>query len=153
VPLTKKKTKIQRIAICSSASFYAKVLEVEKDLKKLGFKVSVPLTSKVMEKTGNFNVATYRTWLKDERDFTRKAFLMKNHFNKIVRSDAVLIVNLIKNAIDGYIGGNGLMEMGIAFWLGKPVFVLSRVSKEHPLYEEILGVRPVFIDEDLTKIK
>ena len=152
--MTKKaKLMIKRICICTSASFYRQALEVEKELKDLGFKVAVPSTATVMRKTGDFNVSTYKNWYKDPKNYNRKAYLMKNHFNKIMKSDIVLIVNLKKNGLDGYIGGNTIMELAIAFLNKKPIYILNKVSKQSPNYEEILGVKPKFIDGDLTKIK
>jgi hypothetical protein len=141
-----------RICICTSAYFYRQALEIEKKLKELGFKVSVPLTSKVMERTGNFDVSFYRTWLKDPKYFKRKKWLMLNHFEKIERSDALLVVNFSKNNIDGYIGGNVLMEMGIAFYLKKPIFVLNPISNKSTNYEEVLGMMPKFLGGDLEKL-
>ena len=77
---------------------------------------------------------------------------MRNHFNKVVRSNAVLVVNLTKDGKEGYIGGNTLMEAAIGFYFKKPIFILNKVPKSYPFYEEILGMQPVFIEGDLTKI-
>ena len=113
----------------------------------------MPYTAKVMERTGNYDASYYKTWYKNSDDFGRKAYLMKNHFNKVTRSDAVLMVNLRKKEVDGYIGPNGLMEMAIGFFFKKPIFVLNKVSKTSPNYEEILGMKPTFLEGDLEKIK
>lgn len=40
------------ITICSSASFYRDVLEVEEQLKRMGFTVKVPSTAHKMKKAG-----------------------------------------------------------------------------------------------------
>ncbi|MEX0616662.1 MAG: hypothetical protein WD231_02480 [Candidatus Woykebacteria bacterium] len=151
--MEKEKRKVSRICLCSSASFFKEVLEIEKELKKMGFSVSVPLTSKKMEKSGNFDVSHYKNWYKDKSEYRRKAYLMRNHFEKIEKSDAILVVNLKKNGLDGYIGGNGLIEMALAFWLKKKIFVLNKVSEKSSLYEEILGVQPIFLDADLNRLR
>lgn len=141
------------IAICSSASFYKEVIAVEKELKNLGFKVKIPSTANRMKQSGNFNVDHYKTWYKNSSDFHIKTKLMTEHFKKVIESDGVLIINKTKKGISGYIGGNGLMEMLVAFLHKKPIYILNPVSKKSSLFEEIMGLNPIFIQGDLTKIK
>lgn len=144
--------KIKTIAICSSGSFYKQVLEAEKELHKRGFKVKIPSTAHIMKKSGNFNVEHYKTWLKNPADYKVKAKLMRRHFKKILGSDSILVLNYEKKGTQGYIGGNTLMEMAIAFHYKKPIYVLNSVFKASPLHEEILGMNPVFLKGDLKKI-
>lgn len=141
------------ITICSSASFYKEVIAVEKELKNLGFKVKIPSTANRMKRSDNFNVDHYKTWYKNSSDFHKKTKLMTEHFKKVIESDGVLVVNKTKKGIRGYIGGNGLMEMLVAFLHKKPIYILNPVSKKSSLFEEIMGLNPIFIQEDLTKIK
>ena len=77
---------------------------------------------------------------------------MRAHFKKVVDSDAILVLNYEKRGIQGYIGGNGLMEMGIAFHYRKPIYILNAASKDLPFYEEIMGMQPVLLNGDLEKI-
>ena len=70
-----KKKKMGSITICSSASFYKQVLEVEAELKKLGFKVLIPLTANKMKRNKDFRVERYKIWYKDASAYKRKAFL------------------------------------------------------------------------------
>ena len=78
---------------------------------------------------------------------------MKHHIKKVVESDAILVVNSTKDGIQGYIGGNGLIEMAIAFHYQKPIFIYRDIDKKHPLTEEIYGLNPVFIKEDLSVVQ
>ena len=107
------KTK-KTITLCSSASFYKQVLDIAEKLKKLGFKVKYPFTANIMRRTGIFDVDHYKPWYKDQAAYKRKTYLMMQHFEKVAGSDAVLLINLEKKGRPGYIGGNGLMEMGLA---------------------------------------
>lgn len=141
------------ITLCSSASFYKECLEIEEKLKKMGFKVKVPSTAYRMKKSGDYNVDTYKTWYKDPSHYKAKTKLMKDHFKKALESDAVLIVNKEKNGIEGYIGGNGLMEMALAFHYKKPIFIWDKISPDLNIKEEILGMNPIFINKDLSLIK
>jgi len=148
----KKAGKIQKITICSSAAFFKEVLEFEKKLIDLGFNVLVPCTARQMKKEGNFNESDYKLWFKDNSLYKRKTFLMRDHFKKVVTSDAILVVNLRKHEVDGYIGGNTLMEMALAFYLKKLIFILNQTPSDFFLYEEIVGMNPVILNGDLNLI-
>lgn len=146
--MRRKKT----ITICSSASFYKDVLEIEKQLKGMGFKVKIPTTAQKMQKSGNFTVEYYKTWFKNKKDYKKKTQLMKEHFKKVIEGDAILVVNKKKNGVAGYIGGNLLMEMALAFHFKKPIYILNEIEDNHPFIEEILGLNPIFFGGDLTGI-
>ncbi|MDA1337222.1 MAG: hypothetical protein O3C23_00425 [bacterium] len=137
------------ITICCSASFYKQALEVQKELQKQGYKVKIPHTAHKMKKSGDFAVETYKTWFKNPKDFTRKAMLMRRHFKKILESDAILVLNYKKNDMDGYIGGNTLMEMALAFHYKKPIFVLNSMPETSSVYEEVMGMQPTLLDGDI----
>ncbi|MGC9968522.1 MAG: hypothetical protein ABSC29_02205 [Minisyncoccia bacterium] len=145
--------KKKAITICSSAAFFAQALDAEKQLKKMGFAVKLPYTALKMKKSGDFRVETYKTWFKDPKSYSRKSWLMKNHFRKVMKSDAVLVINHEKNGVPGYIGGNTLIEMTIAFHYKKPIYVLNPISDDLGFKEEIFGLQPIFLNGDLGKIK
>ncbi len=73
------------------------------------------------------------------------------HFAKIDASDAVLVINEPKNGIDGYIGGNTLLEIGRAYAQGLEIFLLHPVP-EVSYADEIRSMQPVVLDGDLAKI-
>ena len=150
---SKKKSSATIITICSSVSFYKQVIEVRDTLKKMGFRVLVPLTAGKMERTGDFRVETYKTWFSDPRNYKRKTFLTKHHFNKVARGHAVLVANYEKKGIPGYIGGAVLNEMAIGFYLGKPIYILNSVENNVNYLEEILAMQPTIVHGDLGKIK
>jgi hypothetical protein len=144
---------MKTIIICASMTFYKHVNELEDKLVSMGFKVVVPKLAKQMRLTGNYDVASKKTWYKNPADFTRKAELMHAHFDAVAGGDAVLVVNDEKNGVAGYIGPNALMEMGLAFHLRKPIYVLNHIDKDLSIYEEVLGMKSVILDGDLSKIK
>ena len=148
----KKAPSKKTVVICSSASFYKQVLEVRDSLKKLGFKVIIPLTAGKMETTKDFKVETYKTWAKDSNLYSRKKFLTKHHFKKIEKGDIVLVLNYEKNGKRGYIGGAVLSEMAVALHFNKKIFILNDIDEEVGYKEEILGALPVFLDGDILNI-
>ena len=138
------------ITLCSSASMYEKLIQMERDLVRLGFKALVPVSARKMEQAGDFSLKGEKAWMKDPSQFFQKTALMDAHFKKVEEGDAILVVNLDKGGIKGYIGGNVLMEMMLAYWLKKPIYIWKNIDREHPFYEEILGINPIFLNEDLS---
>lgn len=145
------KTK-KTITLCSSASFFRQNIEIEKQLNALGFRVKLPYTAMKMKRTGDFRVETYKIWFKDPKNYARKSWLIKNHFQKIISSDAILVPNYEKNGINGYIGGNTLIEMAIAFHYKKPIYILNSISDKLELKEEVFGLLPIFLNGKIENI-
>jgi len=77
---------------------------------------------------------------------------INEHLSKIRASDAILVVNLPKKGVDGYVGANTLMEAAFAYALGKHIFILYRPA-EQACRPEVLGMNPNFLDGDLDGIK
>lgn len=135
------------ITICASASFYEKAVEVARELEKMGHEVLLPHTAKIMRETGDFKVETYKTWFNDGgKSYDKKCDLMKKHFLEIKKGDAILVLNYEKNGMNGYIGSNVLMEMGIALHLNKKIFILNPPDEWFSSKEEILGTLPIVLN-------
>jgi len=133
------------ITICSSANFYKKVIDVADELQKHGFDSIVPVTATKMKESGDYDASHYRTWLQDSDDYDKKAVLMRKHFDEVAKGDAILVVNEEKNGKPNYIGGNVLMEMAIAFYLKKPIFILNDIPADSIFLEEIKGMAPTLL--------
>lgn len=146
-----------RITICGSIAFQDEILSVKEKLEKIGHEVGI-WPSEVKDKNGQFiPVEEYykiRHKANDDEKWVwdRKAEAVMEHFEKVAWSDAILVLNYEKNNVKGYIGGNTLMEMGLAFYLKKKIYLLNEVP-ELAYKEEILGVKPIILNGDLTKIK
>ena len=140
------------VTICSSANFYRHVVDIQEQLEKLGFRVIIPHTAKVMKKTGDFDVNHYRTWLKDKKDYHKKTWLIREHFKEVANSDIVLVVNHEKHGTPNYIGGNVLMEMALAFHLGKPIYILNEIPSESLFLEEIIAMNPIAMRGNLAPL-
>jgi len=145
-----------KITICGSIAFQDEVLSLKEKLQKLGHEVEI-WPSEVKGENGQFipvqeyykirrAAANNEEWVWD-----RKAEAVMEHFDKVAWSDAILVVNYDKNNIKDYIGGNTLMEIGLAFFLKKKIYLLNQVP-EISYKEEILGVKPIILNGDLSKI-
>lgn len=140
------------IVICSSGSFYEHVNQIAAELKGRDYRVVVPATAKKMKGHGDYDISKVKTWVNNPKYFGRKHSLAMGHFKEVASGDAILIVNDDKPGKPNYIGPNTTMEWGLAYWLGKPVFMLNGVGKDSNFYEEVHGMSTI-IDGDLNKIK
>ena len=88
----------------------------------------------------------------DHEIWDLKRDAISDHFEKIEWCDAILVANYEKRGIEGYIGGNTLIEMGLAFYLKKPIYVLYSISSEMSYKIELLSMKPIMLDGNLEKI-
>lgn len=130
-------------------SFYPDVLKIGKELEDTGWKVLYPESALIMQKTKNFDPIEFRKHI----TLQDKAGFIKLHFEKELTSSAILVVNKTKNGIKGYVGGNALMEMGIAFNAGIKIYLLHSVSKTHPFYDEISAMEPTILNGKINGLK
>ncbi len=140
------------ITICSSANFYRKAVDIQKRLEENGYKAIVPHTAEKMKKSGNYDASHYRTWLKDSSKYSRKTWLMREHFKEVENGDVVLVINEQKHGQSNYIGGNVLIEMALAFYLNKPIYIYNDVPDKSPFQEEIIAMDAIPLHGDLSVV-
>lgn len=143
---------MKTITICSSANFYEQVIDIQKQLEVLGYKVLIPSNAKKMQANGDYDVSHYKTWFGNANDYDKKAFLMSEHFSEVANGDIVLVVNHGKHGVPNYIGGNVLMEMAIGFYLDKPIYLLNDIPQDSAFLEEIIGLGSMPLSGDLQKL-
>lgn len=144
-----------RIAICSSALFARQSREVKEKLEKRGFEVFL-YPQKVEVDGRTIDVGEYYEMRKNNptKELLKiKRQLIDEHNEKIKNSDAILVLNLDRGENRGYVGGNTFLEMGIAYFLGKKVFIWKKPSQNLPYFEEIMALNPISIGENLEKIE
>ena len=146
-----------KITICGSIAFINEMNQLKNQLENTRHEVKMPPNEIQNDNGILIPVSEYYLKRKSETSDTswiwqRKAEAMKTHFEKIAWSDAVLVLNYDKNNIKSYIGGNTLIEMGVAFYLNKKIFLLNNIP-EISYKEEILGMQPIVINGNFNKIK
>lgn len=126
--------------------FAKEMLNIKSQLEELGYNTIVP-------KDTNSYLETPE--IKNDYDLCIANDVVMDHYNKIESSDAILVLNYPNKNINNYIGGAVLMEIGIAYYLGKKIFILNNMpSDEDFSYAlEIKLVKPIILNGDLTKIK
>lgn len=135
--------------ICSSANFYRQAVKIQTELEALKYKILIPETAQRMKDSDDFDVSHYKTWFGDANDYHKKTVLIRKHFLEVEKGDAMLVLNYEKNDIANYIGGNVLMEMAIAFYLSKPIFILNDIPEVSSYLEEIIALDPIVLHGSL----
>ncbi len=130
-----------KIAILSSMSFKKEIIRIAKELEKLGHKVGTP-----------YETAKLSYSKRDHDRFKDEQDLIRANFDYVKNNDAVLVANKTKKGIKNYIGGNSFLEMGFAYILNKPIYLLNPIPEM--LYtKEIEAMKPIILNGDLEKIK
>ena len=136
-----------KIVICGSMSSACQMVEVEKELVKNNHEVVLPKdTKKYAEKVLKEETAHESTKNKIEHN------LIRDYFEKIKNSDAVLVVNVDKKGIKNYIGGNSFLEMSFAHVLSKELYLYNDIP-DMIYTDELLAMQPIVINQDLSRIE
>jgi len=142
-----------KIAIVASIQFSPEMLKTKKELESLGHRVFVPYSTEKMA-TG---VLRFEDYMKEKELHGDLKFrnegpdLIKDHYEKIIVSDSILVLNYSKKGINNYVGGNTLMEMGFAYVNDKKIFLLNDVP-DMPYTDEIKAMRPIVLNGKLSAI-
>lgn len=135
-----------RIGIIGSMQFVEKMLGVKDELNKLGHDAFVTKLHDALVGKSDEEKEKIKIYQKNNLDAIRE------FWNAMQGADAVLVLNLDKNGIKNYIGGNTLMEIGFAHVLNQKIFLYNPMPDIIYYKSEIEAVRPIIINGDLSKI-
>ena len=145
-----------KITICGSTAFIKEMEAVANQLKHLGHEVEFPPVEFTDGDGKKWQTLDYYKFKKSE-PFEDPEFLnnhtqrIRDHFACVEWCDVVLVTNYDKNDVANYIGPNTLMEMGLAFYLNKKIYLLNPIPNV-AWTEEILGMRAIIINNNLSLI-
>src|SRR5258708_3380129 len=134
-----------KIYLCASKSTFDKVPAVKVELEKLGHEVTVPNGFDMPAAETNHQALSpdeYASW---------KAGMIRQDGRVVAANDAVLVLNFEKNGQPNYIGGAAFLEMFKAFDLGKKIYLYNPIP-DGILRDEITGLQPIIINQDLAKV-
>ena len=136
-----------KIAVASSMQNAEKMIEVRDELIELGHDAFVTkFTEPMMGKTDD-----EKEKMKLHQKYNLDA--IREFWNAMQNADALLVLNLNKDNIENYIGGNTFLEMGFAHVLNQKIFLYNPIP-EIPHYKtEIIAMKPTIINQDLLLIK
>jgi hypothetical protein len=132
------------ITLCGSIKFFDKMLEVQKELEALGHEVLMPVKAPGVD-----------YWAADntKRVAAKKGMeLINEHFHKIEKSDAILVVNMTKGEIENYIGANTFLELGFAHYHNKKIFLLNAIPDQPYIIDEVLTIDPILLEGKLADL-
>lgn len=132
------------ITICGSIKFMEEMKAVQKKLEEAGHAVLMPVKAEGVD-----------YWSEDNRsrvEAKKKFELIKEHLEKIKKSEAILVVNQTKGEIENYIGANTFLEMGFAHYWQKKIYLWNPLPNQPYIRDEIETIDPVIIKGNLTLI-
>lgn len=147
----RNKTKDMKITICGSMKFSGKMLETKKELEKNGHIAYIPCDTEDHVKDEELK-DKFDNDLENELKHCFEKDVLRDGFDNIEKSDAIIHLNYPKNGIDGYIGPSGLMEIGVSFHLKKKIYLMNEVNKNQKWALEVLLTKPIILNGNLGKI-
>ncbi len=135
-----------KIGVIGSMQFTEKMLQTCNELQDFGHEGFVTDLHKAMIGKSEDEIEKIKIYQKNNKDAIRE------FWKAMQGADAVLVLNLDKNGIKNYIGGNTFLEIGFAHVLNQKIFLLNPVP-EIPYYKsEITAMNPIILNGDLSKI-
>lgn len=128
---------MKKVVICSSVSLYKEIKEWKEKLEKDGY-----------------NVTKYPETVEIDIELRNYENIHKEHYKKIVESDILLVLNIEKDEIPGYIGPSVFAEIafaiGLNITLGKQIRIYYvenlpknlSYSEELGLWDKLGWIRP-----------
>ena len=135
-----------KIVMLGSVAFAEKMNEIKEHLFVLGH--DVYFSKLIQNYVGVSQEERYNQAVVNKSKFD----LIKYYYDLIKENDAIVVVNETKKEIEGYIGGNVLIEMGFAYVLNKKIFLLNDIP-DVSYKDEIVAMKPIVLNGDLSLIK
>jgi len=136
-----------KIFICASKHCYQHIPTIKEELEKQGHSITLPnsyedpFMEERVKKEGR------------EKHSEVKAYYLKLQCEKVKDNDAILVMNFEKKGQPNYIGGATFLEVFKAFELGKKIFFMNPIPEDTTFTDELIGINPIVINQDLSKIK
>lgn len=140
-----------KIYVLGSSSFKEAMVETTHKLQELGYDAWIHPDYEAFVRGEKQDIV--ERWRQGEHAaIKRENNYFQEHYEAILLSDAILIVNNEKRGIKNYIGGNVLMEMGQAYVNHKKIFFLNGMPRGLLYMDEIEAMDPICLEGNLTAI-
>lgn len=130
-------------------AFSKEMLSAKEELTDKGFTVWIPDDAQVH--VDNPDLADD---FKENFKHATETDIMWKCFDKVAKSDAVLALNYPKNNTEGYIGTSTRMEIALAYYFKKHLFLLNNFPSEEECRwaHEIKIMNPTVLDGSFEKL-
>lgn len=137
-----------KITIAGSVTFAKEQLNIKKELEQIGHTVFI---SDDLEEY--INKPSIKLSFYEELKLSKEYDILRKFYNKIAEGDVLLVCNYDKNGIKGYLGTSVLIEIGLAYYLKKKVYLLNDIDVNQCYAMEVSIMEPIILNGDLKKIK
>lgn len=148
------KVKNMKIVLCGSLNCAKDILEIKQKLMEKGHEAVLPLALEELSLKNSDDADNFKS---DRNSYLKiKPRYMRDHFDKVMKSDAILVVNGRKREIENYIGGNTFAEIMFAFHFNKKIFLLNPMPTDERfafMREEIEASMPIILNGNLDLIR
>ncbi|MEO7617858.1 MAG: hypothetical protein ABIS59_03375 [Candidatus Saccharibacteria bacterium] len=134
-----------KIFIICSKTFYGHVSAIQAQLEQAGHTITLP------NSIDNPNAEAQMREQGREVHSAWKRERFAETAAKVAAVDAVLVLNFENNGQTNYIGGATFLEVYDAFIAGKKIFFYNPLP-DGMLYDELNGMDPILLENDLSKI-
>lgn len=141
-----------KIYVLGSNAFMKEMVECKDKLCELGHDGWIHPTYEALVRGDMPEYLDRLAKIEERAAIKRENNYYKVHYKHILESDAILCVNLEKNGIKNYIGGNVLIEMGQAYVHDKKIFLFNAIPSGLSYDDEIIAMDPICLNGDLSKI-
>jgi len=136
-----------KIAVVSSMQNAEKMIEIRDALINLGHDAFVTKFTEPMIGKNDHDKEEMKLHQKYNLDAIRE------FWNAMQGAEAILVLNINKDGIENYIGGNTFLEMGFAHVLNQKIFLYNPIPEISYYKTEIIAMKPIIINGDLSLIK
>lgn len=148
-----------KIVLAGSMVFLDRIQDIKRQLESAGHSVHAPEFTAEELASGSNTFMDYvdanggvEKVLPDNDIWKIKEEAIMSFKPKMDEADAILVCNFDKGEKKNRIGDNTFIEMGYMFFTGKKLYVLNSPPYGDDKIEEVLGMRPVFLYGDISKI-
>lgn len=135
-----------KIFLASSKNNYNRIPEIKKSLEEKGYKIYLPNSFDNPFKEDQLKI------INKEEHIKWKSEMMRREKINIEPVDAILVLNFEKEGQANYIGGATFLEIYKAWELGKKIFLINPIPESN-FKDELIGINPIILNGDLTRIK
>lgn len=139
-----------KITVCGSTTFRKEKVEIKDKLIELGYE---PLIDFWTEKLAKEEAGELKQQINKEHSEVKRQYdFIREYYEMIKNSDAILVVNIEKNGIPNYIGANTFLEIGYAHCMNKKIYFLNPIPNQEYLADELKSMKIIILNQDLSKI-
>lgn len=140
----REKGNLMTITICGSIKFFDEMVALQKTLEERGHTVLMPVKAAGVDYWSEDNSSRVKA--------KKTLELINEHFYKIEKSDAILVVNMTKGDVENYIGVNTFLELGFAHYLGKKIYLLNPIPDQPYIIDEVLTIDPILLEGSIDNL-